>query len=69
VVACVAVADDVGTALDAIVAVASGVALGASAVAAAHPATKIERIAAAMIRMRDIIALFERVRGKTSLKT
>jgi hypothetical protein len=53
VVACVAVAA-VAVAAD-VVTLAVGVALGAVAVAPAHPAMKTERTAAAKIRMRDIM--------------
>jgi hypothetical protein len=44
-------------------------ALGATAVAPAHPAMSTERTVPAMSRIADIIAESEVARGKTSLKT
>ncbi|MDQ2914331.1 MAG: hypothetical protein M3T56_13880, partial [Chloroflexota bacterium] len=49
--------------------VASGAALGPVAVVPAHPAMKAARTVVAMSRIADMITEFERVRGKTSLKT
>jgi hypothetical protein len=70
VVACVAVADDVGALVAVPVDDASGVAVGEFAVVPAQAAKRTERVVAAMSRFtRHIITDSKCVRGKTSLKT